>query len=106
MRGWFRQITPKEDRMTNVSMTPEKVATRRGLFAFAEQSLERDGWTVSRVARGGKASLREIRKGDRSHLVSIRTSQDTWIAFPPKTNGPGWVTLDEVDFVVAVSVDD
>ena len=43
--------------MTNVSGTPKKRATRRGLFAFAVQALEKQGWTVTRVPRGGKASL-------------------------------------------------
>src|SRR6185312_7543748 len=40
-----------------------------------------------------------------SNLVSIRTTQDQWIAFPPKPNRDGWITLDDVDVVVAVSVD-
>lgn len=92
--------------MTNVSGTIEKKATRRGLFAFAVKALEDDGWKVSRVLRGGKASLRLITKGGKSHKVSIRTSQDTWIAFPRKSDGKGWVTLDDVDYVIAASVDD
>jgi hypothetical protein len=92
--------------MTNVSGTPKKRATRRGLFTLGVQTLENNGWTVSRVARGGKASLRLITKGSESHKVSIRTSQDTWIAFPRKSDGSGWVTLDDVDYVVAVSVND
>lgn len=92
--------------MTNVSGTPEKRATRKALFAFAEETLKKEGWTVSRVPRGGKASLRLITKGGRSHKVSIRTSQDTWIAFPRKTGSEGWVTLDDVDYVVAASVND
>lgn len=92
--------------MTNVSKTPKKKATRAGLFAFGIATLEKEGWKVSRVPRGGKASLRLITKGGTSHKVSIRTSQDAWIAFPRKTNEDGWVTLDDVDFVVAVSVND
>lgn len=92
--------------MTNVSGTPEKRATRKALFAFAEETLKKQGWTVSRVPRGGKASLRLITKGDKSHKVSIRTSQDTWIAFPRKTGSEGWVTLDDVDYVIAASVND
>lgn len=92
--------------MTNVSSTPAKVGTRRGLFALGIQALEADGWKVSRIARGGKASLRQITRGGETAKVSIRTSQDSWIAFPPKRGGKGWVTLDDVDFVVAVSVND
>ena len=93
--------------MTNVSGTPKKRATRRGLFAFAVQTLEKEGWAVTRVPRGGKASLRQITRGREVHKVSIRTTQDTWIAFPRDRSGnDGWVTLDDVDFVVAASVND
>lgn len=92
--------------MTNVSGTFEKRATRKGLFAFGISTLEREGWGVARVPRGGKSSLRLITKGDESFKVSIRTSQDAWIAFPRKSTGDGWVTLDDVEYVVAVSVDD
>jgi hypothetical protein len=92
--------------MTNVSATPRKVATRRGLFALAEDALRKEGWSVVRVPRGGKSSLRMIVRGDECYKVSIRTSQDAWIAFPRRTAGEGWITLDEVDFVVAASVND
>src|ERR1051325_6916376 len=92
--------------MTNVSATAEKVATRRGLFAFAEDALRDEGWIVVREPRGGKSSVRWIVRESERYKVSIRTSQDAWIAFPRKPAGSGWVTLDEVDFVVAVSVDD
>ncbi|MBW4028873.1 MAG: hypothetical protein HIU93_16020 [Acidobacteria bacterium] len=92
--------------MTNVSGTPKKRVIRSGLFAFAVQTLEKEGWTVTRIQKGGKASLRLITKGRESHKVSIRTSQDAWIAFPRKMGADGWVTLDDVDFVVAVSVND
>ncbi|MQW11594.1 hypothetical protein GHK51_14880 [Sinorhizobium meliloti] len=92
--------------MTNVSGTPAKKATRQGLFEFAIQTLEKRGWAVSRIPRGGKASLRLISKGTEKHKVSIRTSQDAWIAFPRKSEEAGWVTLDDVDYVVAASVND
>lgn len=93
--------------MTNVSGTPKKRDMKRGLFAFAVQTLEKEGWTVTRVPRGGKASLRQISRGRDVHKVSIRTTQDTWIAFPRNRSGKdGWVTLDDVDFVVAASVND
>ena len=91
--------------MTDVSSTPQKVATRRGLFRLAERALEAQGWAISRIPRGGKSSLRQIARGSEKKKVSIRTSQDTWIAFPRRPDG-SWVTLGEVDFVVAVSVND
>lgn len=54
----------------------------------------------------GKSSVRRITKGAESKIVSIRTTQDTWIAFPRVESDKGWRTLDEVDAVVPVSVDD
>ncbi|NRP23302.1 hypothetical protein LPJGGPFB_06572 [Ensifer adhaerens] len=92
--------------MTNVSATPKKIATRAHLFEIAVRALEKEGWTVERVARSGKSSLRRIKKDKISKTVSIRTSQDTWIAFPRNSVDDGWATLSMVDFVVASTVDD
>jgi hypothetical protein len=58
-----------------------------------------------RIARAGKSSLRRITKGNVSKKVSIRTTQDTWIAFPRNEKNDGWATLEDVDYVVAASVD-
>lgn len=92
--------------MTNVYSTPEKVSTKSRLFEVGVETLQKEGWKVERVAKGGKASLRRITKGGDSKLVSIRTTQDTWIAFPRDKTDSEWVTLSGVDMVVAVSVDD
>lgn len=91
--------------MTNVSATQGKLFLRTLLFRAAEEALEKDGWKVERVARSGKSSLRRITKGKVAKTVSIRTSQDTWIAFPRTLDDRAWVTLADVDFVVASSVD-
>jgi hypothetical protein len=91
--------------MTNVSATPEKVSTRSVLFQAAEEALEKDGWKVERIARSGKSSVRRITKGKQTKTVSIRTSQDTWIAFPRTPKDDAWATLADVDYVVAASVD-
>lgn len=91
--------------MTNVYGSPKKVKLRKHLFQVAVEALQRDGWKVERIPRAGKASLRRITRGRESKTVSIRTSQDTHIAFPRTAADDGWATLDEVDAVVAVSVD-
>ncbi|MFC5755865.1 hypothetical protein [Rhizobium sp. GCM10022189] len=92
--------------MTNVSGTAEKISTRAHLFQIAVRALENEGWMVERISRIGKASVRRITKGKVSKKVSIRTSQDTWIAFPRNKTDTDWATLADVDFVVASSVDD
>ena len=91
--------------MTNIFETTEKVERKHRLFQIGVETLQKEGWTVAREKGLGKSSVRRITKNGDSKLVSIRTSQDQWIAFPPTENGKGWITLDDVDVVVAVSVD-
>ena len=92
--------------MTNVSGTTQKVTLRKFLFRTAVEALQEDGWKVERIARAGKSSVRRIKKAGVSKTVSIRTTQDTWIAFPRNKDDDGWATLADVDYVVAASVDD
>ncbi len=91
--------------MTNIFKRPEKHDRKEQLFEIGIEALQHEGWTVAREKGLGKASVRRITKNGDTKLVSIRTTQDTWLAFPPKPNGKGWITLDEVDVVLAVSVD-
>lgn len=92
--------------MTNVYSTPDKVETRNRLFEIGVEALQKDGWRVEKVQGAGKASVRRITKQGQSRIVSIRTTQDTYIAFPRTKNDQAWVTLSDVDAVVAVSVND
>ena len=90
--------------MTNIFKTPEKHDRKKRLFQIGIETLQREGWTVTKE-KLGKSSVRRITKNGESKLVSIRTTQDQWIAFPPKPKDKGWITLDDVDVVLAVSVD-
>ncbi len=92
--------------MTDIFGKSNKRSTKTRLFQVALDALEDAGWTVERVAGSGKSSVRRITKGDESKVVSIRTTQDTCIAFPRTEGDKSWRTLDEVDAVVPVSVDD
>jgi hypothetical protein len=92
--------------MTKIFKSPKKVSTKNHLFNIAVDALQKAGWKVERVPGNGKSSVRRILKGGVTKLVSIRTTQDTWIAFPRTEEDKGWRTLDDVDQVVAVSVDD
>lgn len=92
--------------MTNVYGSAKKINMKTHLFQTAVEALEKEGWKVERVQGSGKSSVRRITKGRDSKVVSIRTTQDTWIAFPRIEGDKGWRTLDEVDAVVPVSVDD
>lgn len=90
--------------MANIFKTEEKSDRKQRLFSAGIEVLERDGWSVSRVSGLGKSSVRRIVKGSKELRVSIRTTQDTWIAFPKDPDEKGWVTLNDVDVVLAVSL--
>lgn len=92
--------------MTNIFKDEWKRWRKRRLFQIGVELLESQGWRVTKERGLGKASVRRITRGAESLLISIRTTQDRWLAFPPKPNGKGWITLDDVDVVLAVSVDD
>jgi hypothetical protein len=92
--------------MTDVSQNRAKVDLRHQLKKAAEQALRQEGWSVEKVSGSGKSSLRRITRGSASKVVSIRTTQDTWIAFPRIDEQDNFGTLPEVDAVVASSVND
>ena len=92
--------------MANVSAHENKVQRRRRLFQIGLDALEKDGWRIERVHGSGKSSLRRITRNGESRLVTIRTTQNTHIAFPREHDDSDWVTLSRADLVMAVSVDD
>lgn len=92
--------------MANIFEDPKKASRKTQLFEAGIHALENDGWKVEKIPGFGKGSVRKITKGSQERIVSIRTTQDQWIAFPRNDAGDAWVTLSDVDAVVAVSVDD
>jgi hypothetical protein len=91
--------------MTNIWGTSGKKDLRDKLFQAAIEALGDAGWKVETIRRSGKSSVRQITKGKTVKKVTIRTSQDTWIAFPRNNKNDGWATLEDVDYVVASTVD-
>lgn len=89
--------------MTNVS-APGKVAVRNFLRTRAIEELKKLGYNVERIPRAGKGSLRRLVKDGVTKTVTIRTSQDAWIAFPRNADDTGWSTLEDADLVVAASL--
>ena len=92
--------------MTSIFGAPSKVPIKTKFFNAGIEVLEQAGWQVKRIPKVGKSSVRRIVKGDESKVVTIRTSQDTRIAFQRDGEDKEWATLSMVDLVVAVSVDD
>ena len=84
--------------MTDVFKEPEKLSRKTELFEIAVDALKDQGYTVERIARVGKSSIRKITKNGKSQVATIRTSQDTWIAFPRNDTDTGWGTLEDGRF--------
>jgi hypothetical protein len=84
-----------------------KQAEHNRLFDIGIEVLRDKGWKVERAFGLKKASVRRITKDGQSQYVSIRTSRGgTKIAFPRNMRDDGWDTLSDVDWVLAVAVDD
>lgn len=76
------------------------------LVGAATRALGDAGLAPKRVPGRGRANTWEVEENGRHKRVSIRTTKDRWIAFPPLESGTKWKTLDDVDIVVVAAVDD
>ncbi len=92
--------------MTNVFGSPEKVERRDRLKEIAYETLQAQGYAVERLSGSGKSSMRRLLKDGVEKIATIRTTQDRWFAFPRTKDDKGWLTLDDANVVVVVSVDD
>jgi hypothetical protein len=84
----------------------ERPATAGALFRIDNKPAVEPSCGRSRPTIWVQRARPVVPKDGKSKLVSIRTTQDTWIAFPRDKSNTRWVTLSDVDAVVAVSVDD
>lgn len=78
----------------------------RLLVDAAKKALREQGYTMSRIPGRGLSNVWHISKGGKTQVASIRTTRDRYIAYPPLDGGKRWKTLDDVDVVVAASVND
>lgn len=76
------------------------------LVRAATHALEGAGLALKRVPGRGRANTWKIEENGQHKRVSIRTTRNRWIAFPPLEKGTKWKTLDDVDIVVVAAVDD
>lgn len=90
--------------MTNVFGKPAKLTNRRRLFDIGVEALQQAGWKVER--EDGRSSVCKISRNGKAKTISLITTQDQWISYKPLEDGAKWLTLSDVDDVVAVSVDD
>src|SRR5262249_44701237 len=80
-------------------------AAWRLMVSAAVDGAKMQGYVMTRQPGRGMSNTWVAKKAGEQKRVSIRTSQDRWIAFPPLNNGARWKTLDEVDLVIVAGVD-
>lgn len=78
----------------------------RVLVGAAQKAAREKGFTLERMPGRGRSNVWRMTLGNNARLVSIRTSQNRWVAFPPLERGKKWKTLDDVDSVIVAAVDD
>lgn len=77
----------------------ENDSSYRFLSDVAMKAMRADGWTITKAPGHGRANVWNISKKGKDGRVSIRTTQNRWIAYQPQDGGKHWKTLDAVDFV-------
>ena len=76
------------------------------LVGAATRALTEAGFAPKRVPGRGRSNVWEVQEDGRHKRVSIGTTKDRWIAFPPLEKGTKWKTLDDVAIVIVAAVDD
>jgi hypothetical protein len=76
------------------------------MVAAARKGLEGAGWKMERKPGRGLSNTWIVKQDGKEFSLSIRTSQDRWVAFPPLEGGKRWKTLDDVEKVLVSVVDD
>lgn len=77
----------------------------RVLTDAAMKAMEEEGWTVTKAPGHGRSNAWNIEKKGKSGRVSIRTTQNRWIAYQPQDGGKNWKTLDDADYVCISAFD-
>jgi hypothetical protein len=79
----------------------------RLMVSAGKRAAEEQGYKLVRRPGRGLSNIWDLtdREGRKSS-VCIRTTMDRWYAFPPLDGGKRWKTLDDVERVLVVSVDD
>jgi hypothetical protein len=77
----------------------------RALVHAAKKGAAKAGYELERVPGRGLSNVWRARKDGNTKLVSIRTTRNRWIAYPPLENGKKWKTLDDVELVLVAALD-
>lgn len=80
-------------------------ASRSMMVNAAVAGAHKAGYAMKPLAGRGLSNVWEASKDKKTKIVSIRTTRDRWIAFPPLDNGTRWKTLSNVELVLVSAVD-
>lgn len=75
------------------------------LVGAARAAEEKTGSSMTRLPGRGLSNMFRLERDGKTHIASVRTTNDRWFAFNPKEGG-GWKTLDDVEVVLVAAVDD
>lgn len=90
--------------MGNIFTSPQKVGLKNRLLQVGLEVLAKQVGGVEKAGIG-KSSVRRVKRNGRDKLVSIRTTQDHYLAWARTDDDKEWSTLCDVDEVMVVTVD-
>lgn len=76
------------------------------MVGAALEGARQQGYALKKQPGRGLSNTYELTRDGKTQTVSIRTTRDRWVAFPPLDDGKRWKTLDDVDLVLVAAVDD
>ena len=76
------------------------------MVGAALEGARKQGFAMKKQPGRGLSNVYELTKDGRTQIVSVRTTRDRYIAFPPLDDGKRWKTLDDVEAVLVAAVDD
>lgn len=77
---------------------PNEPSAYRTLTDAAVKALREKGWEVEKEPGMTRQNVWRMTRDGESHLVSVRTTRNRWIAYNTVENGKKWKTLDDVAY--------
>jgi hypothetical protein len=96
----------EEFKVTNRLKDMGETASWRLMVNAALAGAKAVGYSMKRQPGRGLSNTYEMTKDGKTQVVSVRTTRDRYIAFPPLDGGKKWKTLDSADLVLVSAVDD
>ncbi len=83
-----------------------ETASWRLMVNAALEGARSQGYDLRRQPGRGLSNTYQASKDGKVHVVSVRTTRNRWMAFPPLEKGTRWKTLGDVELVLVSAADD